>query len=251
MSEFLDFAEQTVRKAAESVRDFRLSDKLHDKKDGDLVTSGDLEVEKEITGAIARHYPDHGFLSEEGTTGNPGADYQWILDPIDGTKHYVREVPLYTISLALRKNDELITGVVYSPQSEQMFRAEKDHGAELNGRPIRCSSGVPVDKLIVCAEIPGGLFPEGGGKATIGKFHRLVQNVLRVRLLGTSSLTLCWTAMGGFDAYVNLGSGSKIWDIAAGLVVLKEAGAKITDDDGRIIAADPAIHDKLTELLEI
>ncbi|RKX24643.1 MAG: hypothetical protein DRP46_12980 [Candidatus Zixiibacteriota bacterium] len=251
MSAFLDFARDTVLAASESIKGFRLSQKIQDKNYGDLVTAGDLNVEKIIAEAIFKRYPDHGLLSEEGAIANPGAEYEWVLDPIDGTKYYTRGVPLYTISLALRKDNELVLGVVHSPEYNSLFSAEEGEGAYLGKRRITCSDASAEEKMIVCAEIPGIHSHTDIRRRAMDRFQILLDNVLRVRMMGSSALAMCWTAMGGYDAYVNLGSGSKIWDIAAGLVVLKESGAEITGRDGKIIAANPAMHDKLIDLLEI
>ena len=251
MSEFLNFARETVLAASGSIKGFGLSEKIRDKEYGDLVTVGDLNIEKSISRAIIERYPDHGLLSEEGTTANLGAEFEWILDPIDGTKYYSRGMPLYSVSLALRRNGRLIMGVVYSPEYSCLFSAETGQGAFMNQRKIGCSSIDSINETVTCVEMPGMYDPADQRQRSAERLRILLDNVLRVRMMGSSALAMCWTAMGGYDAYVNLGSGSQIWDIAAGLSVLSEAGAKITRQDGNIIAANPTMHDKLISLLEI
>ncbi|MEW5923224.1 MAG: inositol monophosphatase family protein [Candidatus Zixiibacteriota bacterium] len=251
MSEFLDFARTVVLDAARHVRGFNLSAKVHDKEAGDLVTKGDLRIEEEITRAISRRYPDHGILAEEGSSRNEGAEFKWILDPIDGTKYYFRNLPLYTISLALQRKDYTILGVVYSPEYDRLFMAEQGGGAFLSKDRIKCRQPAFLKESIICLDIPGPQASAERREEAFAKMRILMDNVLRVRLIGASALSLCWTAMGGFDAYLNLNSGAKIWDVAAGLVIVKESGARVSDNDGRIIAACPGIHDKLMEILDL
>jgi len=249
IEDILKFAERAVREAAVSIRGYSLAEKIKDKDFGDLITLGDQQVEAELMQKIIGEFPDDGFYSEEGSEKDSRSGFEWILDPIDGTKFYSRKLPLYTISLALKKEGQPVLGVVYSPENEQMFTAAVSQGACCNGEPIVNSNPAGLADSIVCVEMPSRHMKDSSIDWALGSFRLLIDNTQRVRLLGTGSLSLCWTAMGGYDAYVNLGSGSKVWDIAAGLIILGEAGAKITSRDDKIVAADPNIHDKLIELL--
>jgi myo-inositol-1(or 4)-monophosphatase len=251
LSSFLDSAEQIVRGAADNIKGFTGTNILEIKNYGDLVSEADLRIETQIMNAIKSRYPRHGFYSEEGVQFNTDAELVWILDPIDGTKYYTRRVPLYSISLALQRRERLVLGVVYSPESDQMFCAAEESSATLNGKEIHCSNRDELTDAIICAEFPSRHSHTKERDWAIRIFRLLIDHVQRVRIIGLGSLGLCWTALGGFDAYVNLGSGTKLWDIAAGQVILKAAGGKFTNIGGRIVAGPPILHDKLIDLLDL
>ncbi len=252
MESYLHFAKSVVREASLLVKGMTHQSAVKYSKDlGDIVTSGDLAVHEYILGRIRDTYPEHGFLSEEGDDNRTDTDYVWILDPIDGTKYFAREVPLYAVSLALRVKDELVVGVVHNPETQQMFAACSGAGATLNGLPIGCSQLEKLEDCIICVEAPNRHDPKEEREWGLKQLQLLTDNVLRVRLIGVAAHSLCWTAMGGFDAYVNLKRTTKIWDIAASQVILQEAGGKLTDIDGRMVGGPPVLHDKFLELLDL
>jgi len=218
---------------------------------GDIVTEGDLIVQNYIYNSIRRNYPEHGIISEEKLTENTGAEFVWVLDPIDGTKYFSKGIPLYALSLALKHNDQLVLGVVYSPKLQQLFCAEIGKGSRLNNKAIHCSPKKHLDQINICVEIPSRISPSFERRWALDKLNILVEQVNRVRIIGVSSLGLCWSAMGGFDAYVNLGSASKQWDIAAGEIIFKEANGKFCDTDGKIVAASSPVFEGLLKLLDL
>jgi len=252
MNDLSDFAVRVVTEAGRLVKEkTAYSDIIHRKKGGEPVTSGDILVEKVIIESIAKSYPEHGFLSEERGKHQADADYVWILDPIDGTRYFANRLPIYAISLALQYHGRSILGVVYSPELNQIFRAEAGAGASLNENRIHCSPKKNLDEAYVCLEIPGKDLSPGEIDAALGRTKMLVEHAKRVRIIGVTSIGLCWCAMAGFDAYVNLRGSVNLWDFAAGELIIKEAGGKFSNTGERIIAAPPILHDKICTLLKL
>ncbi len=252
---FLKTAEEIIRKAGLLAKE--MQPKLHilkRKEHGDIVTEGDLSVQTHVMSSLKKAFPDHGFISEElGEPENPDAEYIWILDPIDGTKYYIRNVPLYTISLALRRRGETILGLVYSPDLDRMYCARKDNGATENGRIIRCSTVPRLAEASICLEIPSRDSGEAALEQATENMFKLVRQAYRVRILGVSALGLCLCAAGGFDAYVNLGSPSKDYDVAAGEIILREAGGEVCEDRGegsKLIAGPRTLCEQIKNLLQ-
>lgn len=208
-----------------------------------------MEIEAYITTAIIQAFPDHGVVSEESPAVREDAHFLWILDPIDGSKHYAQGIPLYSISLALRCGDELGFGIVYAPESDELYAATIGCGATLNGKPIRCSQEVLLEKSFVCLEIPNRHASIETRSSALARAARLVEQAERVRILGVSAMGLCYCAAGWFDVYVNLGANSRIWDLAAGEVILSEAGGTLTNLGGLIIAGPHKLHDALLTII--
>lgn len=252
LREPLKFAIDIVRRAGEIFSRNILSPKIiRHKASGDLATSGDLQIEEFIGDAIREKYPDHDFITEESEGKSTGSEYEWILDPVDGTKYYARQMPLCSISLALRVEGNLALGVVYSPLLSQMFSAASGMGAFLNGERFYCSDQSQLAEAMVCAELASRhSAPEDRDRA-LRQLRSIIDSVQRVRVIGVSSLGLCWTALGGFDSYANLGSASHIWDVAAGRVVLEESGAALDLIDGRIVAGSPNLQNDLLKVLQV
>ena len=197
----------------------------------DIATNLDYEVEKIIIGAIRKKFPEHNILSEEigNINKNKKSDYLWIIDPIDGTKYYIRGIPLFTISIALQYKNEIVFGLVYNPSTKEMFYAQKNKGAYLNDKKIRVSDKENLKDAFIYAELPNFSIPHDKFNKYSKMLTNLNLNSYRVRAFGSGSLGLCYVSTGAFEAYVNLGSPTAIYDLAAGLVILKEAGGKITD----------------------
>ncbi|MHC4618495.1 MAG: inositol monophosphatase family protein [Planctomycetota bacterium] len=226
------------------------------KKYGEIVTEADERVEERVISSLKELYPDDGFDSEERGKENTDAEYVWILDPIDGTKYYAKGIPLYSVSLALARRGELIVGVVYSPESDQMYCASIGSGAILNDKRIHCSAEEDVAKASICLEIPSKDSPRDELHWALEKMCILIEHAHRVRIIGVGSLGLCFCARGGFDAYVNLGCMWKYCDNAAGQVIVREAGGEFSyfgKADRQIIAiAGPAaLCEKIRQILRI
>lgn len=174
------------------------------------------------------------------------SDYLWIIDPIDGTKHYIRKIPLFSVSIALQYKNKIVLGVVYNPATGEMSYARDNKGAYLNNKRIRVSKQDSLKDSFIYIELPVFNLP-------VREFHRYSElltrfntNCYRVRAFGSGSLGLCYVALGGFGAYVNLGNPTRIYDLAAGLIILKEAGGKYSELNGDLIQIK---NEKQTNLL--
>ncbi len=252
MDEFLTAAEQIVRDAGAKAREMLHRARiLEHKAHGDIVTDGDLCVEEHVISSLKKLFPDHGFVSEERGTERADAEYVWTLDPIDGTKYYARDVPLWAISLALSRRGDPLLGIVFSPELDRLYSARTGHGATLNTRPIHCSTVKHLEQASICLEIPNRDSDDDERKWALAKMSKLVERAYRVRIIGVSSLGLCFTAAAGFDAFVSLASPWHEWDIAAGRLILHESGADYRLHGRRIIAAPSTLCDEIQAVLDI
>jgi len=250
LDELLAAAKQIVTEAgAEARRTLQQSKVRRQKAHGDLVTDGDLLVEERVGSFLRARFPGHGFDSEERVPEDPQAEYVWILDPIDGTKYYAKDVPLYSVSLGLRRRGELILGVVFMPEMDRLYCAANGMGATLNGRRIRCSREDQLQRASVCAEIPSADSPRDEQQEALRRMSVLVERSYRVRVIGVASVGLCFCAAGGFDAYVNLGSYWKDCDNAAGQVIVREAGGQFVLVGQHIVAGPQALCATVREAL--
>jgi len=250
VDDYQERARQVVERAGDIARrGFGRSPVVRLKAAGEPVTEADLQVERHVLEELREHYPEHGILSEEAGQVGDDCEYRWILDPIDGTKYYARGVPLYSISLALERRGEPIVGVVFNPETGQMFCGAKDRGATLNGVEIRCSQAKRLEETTICLEIPSRDAPASQRKWAMEKMGTLVDHVGRVRMLGVGALGLCFAAAGAFDAYLNLGSGSQHYDIAAGRIIVSAAGGQFVPVGERIVAGPAVLCEQLLDLL--
>ncbi len=224
----------------------------------DICTNLDLEVEKLLVDKIKGKYPNHNILSEELVQENKDSEFTWIIDPIDGTKHYVRGLPLFCISIALQKGNEIIFGLAFNPATNNLFYALKDKGAFLNGDRIYVSEKQNLADSFVYAELPNYKLSKQDFKIQNKRLEKLFQKSYRIRAWGSGALGLCYVAMGGFEAYIVLGPPPKLYDVAAGILIVKEAGGRITNLDGElfsdkninIIASNGKIHEQILSLLK-
>ena len=224
----------------------------------DICTNMDLKIEKMIISKIEENFPDHNILSEEIGDLKKESDYLWILDPIDGTKHYLRGLPLYTVSIALQYRGEIILGVIYNPSTQRLYHATKGHGAFLNNKKIKVSSTNDLENSFIYLDISKILeLSDKESKIALSRLQELLYKTYRIRHLGVGSLGFSYLAQGGYDGYFDLTGKTKFVDIAAGIIILKEAGGEATDLDGtpidknskHFIASNGLIHKKLLKLL--
>ena len=222
------------------IRDFGEVEKLQVSVKGpaDFVTNSDKKVEKILIEELNKAKKNYSILSEEiGKIENSDKDNFWIIDPIDGTTNFLHGVPHFAISIALRNKNEIISGLIYDPIKNEMFYAEKDNGAFLNNQRIRVSSKKSLNEC---------LFASGGKKE--------IKSKLNIRKSGSAALDLAYVASGRFDGYFQ--NELNLWDIAAGLILVTEAGGKTNKLDHtsinnlRVNAASNAIYEKMLENLD-
>ena len=219
----------------------------------ELVTKADFLAEKSILRAIEREFPSHNIFAEETGKRNKTSPYRWIIDPLDGTTNYVHGHPFFSVSIGLEQHGELVLGVVYAPYLEEMFFAAKGLGAYLNDEPIEVSGAKELIHSILATGF--SYQREDPRYDNTENLIRLIQKVRGIRRCGSAALDLAYVAAGRYDGFWELGL--KPYDIAGGVVIVQEAGGKITDFQGgeeylygeNIVASNGWIHDLIRENL--
>ncbi len=202
---------------------------VEEKKKDDLVTDIDRECERTVISVLQRSYRDHAFLGEEsGLTGNAESEFQWVIDPIDGTTNFVQGIGHCAVSIALKRAGKTEVAVVFDPMMNEMFTAARGEGASLNGRRIRVASRSSLEGALICTAFPVRYRERMG--AYLELFSNLIDNCADIRRTGCASLDLCYVACGRFDGYLE--QGLKAWDFAAGELIVREAGGLVTDYTG-------------------
>lgn len=233
---------------------FESSLEHQEKEDTSIVTKADIEADEMIIKEIQSKYPDHSILSEEKGEVGPKSDYLWIIDPLDGTNNFSRGIPIFSTAIALAYKKEPILSVVYNPITNTLFNAEKGKGAYWNGEKIKVSEENQVEKLLICF----GRGKESNDRQAMKEAVTNVYSKVRsVRLLMSASLELAYVASGRVDAFAVLGLHS--WDFIGGLLLVEEAGGKVTNLDGSkwgiestyILASNGNVHDQLLKILNI
>jgi myo-inositol-1(or 4)-monophosphatase len=221
----------------------------------DFATQVDLDVENQIKETLADHFPDHGFCGEETREDNPESPYQWLIDPIDGTKYYAAKAGFFSVSIALLHQGEPILGVVYSPTSRQCFSAGQGLGVHLDDEPIARTDVDTLSKVIINVDTPNTDGLSDQERAWFEeKLVALTRSAYRVRSFGLGSLSTCWLATGALNAYADLTGYVKKQDTAAGRVIMKEAGIRIEYirppfGPERLLACAPGLWGALRDLL--
>ena len=222
-----------ARKAARMIqRDYGEVENLQVSLKGpsDFVSATDRRVEQVLREELERVRPGYGFLMEEsGTTEGADKTHRWIVDPIDGTTNFIHGIPLFAISIALERDGDLVAGLTYNPISDELFFAEKGSGAFLNDRRIRVAARQNLSQAVVTCGIPHN---ERGDPEVFARELQAVQaQVAGIRRTGAAALDLAWVAAGRFDAFWERGLNP--WDVAAGMVLIREAGGMVDDIDGK------------------
>ena len=247
-----------ARKAARKlIRDFGEVENLQVSKKGpaDFVSAADLRAEEVIHAELARARPDFGFLMEEGGVikGRDGTN-RWIVDPLDGTTNFLHSIPHFAISIAHQGGSEILAGVVYEPLRDEMFTAEKGAGAFVNGSRIRVSARQNIAEAVFGTGIPFKGQP--GHAEFLSRLEAVTERVAGVRRLGSAALDLAYVAAGRFEGYWE--SGVSPWDIAAGLLLVREAGGLVGAltkggdplTAGDILASNAYLYEVMRNLLE-
>lgn len=203
--------------------------KVASKGGNDFVTQVDRAAEQVIVDHIIQAYPDHAILGEEyGKSGNIGSDFEWIIDPLDGTTNFIHGNPQFAVSIAMRYRGNLEIGVVYDPLRQELFTAERGQGALLDGKRIRVTQARDLSQGLVGTGIPFSNFEYLD--AYMAMLKKVAQNTAGIRRPGSAALDLAWLAAGRIDAFWELSL--KPWDIAAGALLIKEAGGMVADISG-------------------
>ncbi len=232
---------------------FRQRVKIESKGDADLVTEADRKSEALILERIRRQYPEHDVMGEEGARIERGGDYKWYVDPLDGTTNFAHGYPVFCVSLAVERRGQRIAGVIYDPTRDEMFSAELGGGARLNGEPIHVSASAALGECLVATGFPSH---KRHKSPNIYFYHQLTLRTHGVRRAGSAALDLCNVAAGRFDGFWEFNLNP--WDTAAGVLIVEEAGGKVTDFSGgafqiasrETLASNGLVHDALLREFE-
>jgi myo-inositol-1(or 4)-monophosphatase len=221
------------------------------KGDFDLVTQADRRSEALIVSRLQKYFPEHAVAAEEGTGKDTASDYRWHVDPLDGTTNFAHGYPCFCVSMALAHKNQLLLGVIYNPVYNELFTAARGEGATFNGNPIHCSKISTVKNSLLCTGFPNH------NRDSHQNIHFYWDFTLRshgVRRDGSAALDLAYVAMGRFESFWEFGLNP--WDTAAGVVLVEEAGGKVTDMQGQayvlggpsILASNGLVHAEMVQV---
>jgi len=217
--------------------------------DDDIKLVLDMECQEKIFKVIKNAFPDHEILGEEGSAKATGSGYRWIVDPIDGTVNFSHGLPIWCSSVAVQRDGETLAGSVYAPMLERCYTATAETDSQCNGKSIKTSAVKRLDQALVLCGFPKKMKHSDSSKSL---FDSLLAQAQRTRIYGAAALDLCLVADGGADAYIE--RGIYIWDIAAGRLIIEQAGGKTKINEemqnGKLgfIGSNPHIFDSLAEL---
>jgi myo-inositol-1(or 4)-monophosphatase len=228
MPDFLPFMTEVARDAgALLMRHFRARVEIEYKGDVDLVTVADRESEALIVGRIRETFPQHDVLGEEGARTETGSDFQWYIDPLDGTTNFAHGFPVFCVSMGLERKGERIAGVLYDPTRDELFAAEKGGGATLNGKRLQVSQVGKLSEALVATGFPSHKRHQN---PNIHFYHQITLRTHGVRRAGSAALDLASVAAGRIDGFWEFNLNP--WDTAAGVLIVEEAGGMVTDFSG-------------------
>lgn len=260
MPELADILQPTIdvaKKAGAFIRDERKSfdrSKVEEKGLNDLVSYVDQEAEKLIVKGLREILPEADFITEEGSAGRAGKAFTWIIDPLDGTTNFIHGLPIFSVSIGLKQEDELVLGVVYEINFDECFYAVKGQGAFCNGKPIRVSRASKLGESLIATGFPYSAF------AQIDQYLQALRDLMEkchgLRRMGSAAVDLCYVACGRFDGFFEYDL--KPYDVAAGVIIIKEAGGMVSDFSNgenylfgkEIIATNTAIHEEAIAIIQ-
>ena len=220
----------------------------------DLVTEADHAAEQCVIDVILASYPDHAFLAEErGRIGQSQSPYVWIIDPLDGTTNFVHGFPTYCVSIGLEYKKQCVLGVVYDPTRDELFSATRGGGAQVNDQPLHVSQTAQLDQALLVTGFAYNIRETPNNN--LDHFARFALRVQGLRRTGSAALDLCYVAAGRFDGFWEVKLNP--WDMAAGVVILREAGGKVTDFCGQshslygqeLVASNGHLHDSMISVI--
>jgi len=254
MSDILQIVEVIIRQAGAVLME-GYGNVRHIQKKGviDLVTEFDKRSEEVIISSIQQKFPEHAILAEESGRNNAISEYQWVIDPLDGTTNFAHGIPIFAVSIGLLKNNSPVVGVVYDPFRNELFSAALGEGATLNNQPIHVSSQADLGHAVISTGFPYDL--RTNPRNNLAQFVQFQLRTQAVRHLGSAALDCSWTAMGRLDGYWEFGI--KLWDIGAGALIVREAGGRVTSIDGddnflsneSILVSNSLLHPQMLRVL--
>jgi myo-inositol-1(or 4)-monophosphatase len=223
MNEFLDAAIGAAREAGKLLREnFGRPLKVNAEEAHDIKLELDVRSQDLITQLLLNRFPDHAILGEEGSASNASTEFEWVIDPIDGTVNYFYGIPHFCVSIALRQKGEILVGVIYDPMRDELWRAELGGEAYLNEKAIKVSSRSRISEAIVSVGMSKTMIEIAVG---LSIFQDMLTNARKCRMMGSAALDLAYVATGRFDAYIE--RSVNWWDIAAGVLLVNCAGGAL------------------------
>ena len=234
---------------------FRSGDSIHKKGANDIVTEADVAVENMLRALIAERFPAHAVVAEEmGQGGAQGATHEWVFDPIDGTTNFAHGIPFFCASLALEVDGVAEVAAIYEPARKELYTAERGVGAWLNGEPLKVSSTGALIDAVVCTGFPYSILEER--EAPVAMFGRFLGVSRAVRRFGSAALDLAYVAAGRLDGFYE--ANLNRWDIAAGALLVEEAGGRVSAygggpfsaRSGEILASNGHLHEAMQAVIQ-
>lgn len=248
---YLETAEEIAREAGALLMDYFGKVSFELKGDFDLVTAADKASEKLVVAQLEKHFPTHSIMAEEGGGHESPSEYRWYVDPLDGTTNFAHGYPVFNVTLGLEKSGEMIAGVVFDPTRNEMFRAEKGGGSYLNQNRIYVSKANRLQDSLVSTGFPS---QNRHANANIHFYHQMAMSTHGVRRGGSAAIDLAYVACGRLEAFWEFGL--KPWDLAAGVLLVDEAGGRHTTMHGErhqigsttLLADNAQIHEETLSL---
>jgi myo-inositol-1(or 4)-monophosphatase len=236
MNQYLEVAIKAAREAGKLVRaNFERPMKVHVAEAHDIKLELDVLAQELITDLLLKRFPEHTILGEEGSTNETNSEFEWVVDPIDGTVNYFYGIPHYCISIALRQKQEILIGVIYDPTRDELWQVERGGKSYLNERVIESSKRTDLGECVVSVGMSKTLSEVD---VAIQTFQNMVTRARKCRMMGSAALDLAYVATGRYDAYIE--RSVNWWDIAAGVLLVEQAGGKL------LIAPSKAVEGKLS-----
>ncbi len=224
MLNYLDTAITAARAAGRLLREnFGQTPNVNEFAAHDIKLELDVRAQDLITQILLDAFPDHAIYGEEGMAGNAKSEFQWIVDPLDGTVNYFYGIPHFCVSIALRQGEKILAGVIYDPSREELWATSAGAASTLNGRPIKVSARAELGETIISV---------GLAKVTetihqnLPVMQELIHRVRKCRMMGSAALDLAYVACGRLDAYIE--AGISLWDVAAGVLLVENAGGLVS-----------------------
>jgi myo-inositol-1(or 4)-monophosphatase len=254
LSDLLQFTEAIARQAGALLKEgYGNVHRIQHKGAIDLVTEFDKRSEDVILSAIQRDFPDHAILAEESGRNQTVSEYQWVIDPLDGTTNFANGIPIFSVTISLFRNNSPILGITYDPLRDEMFSAELGRGATLNNQPIHVSAKSNLEHAVISTGFPYDL--RTNPRNNLAQFVQFQLRTRAVRHLASAALDCAWTAMGRLDGYWEFGV--QPWDIGAGILIVQEAGGRVTSVHGdaylasndSVLVSNGLLHEQMLRIL--
>jgi myo-inositol-1(or 4)-monophosphatase len=249
MQDFVKHASTIARDAGALLLEFfHCRVRVEYKGDVDLVTEADRASEKLIVAAIEKLFPDHAIVAEEGGGHESQSGYRWYVDPLDGTTNFAHGFPIFAVSMGLERDGEMIAGVIYDPTRNELFAAEKGSGARCNGAPLQVSKIPRLEEALVATGFPSR---KRHANPNIHFYHQMNMRTHGVRRPGAAAIDLAYVASGRMDSFWEFHLHP--WDVAAGKLLVAEAGGCVTETNGQphrmdsssVLASNGLLHQQM------